>query len=136
MVFRHPVLRPAQQGSRSSIIQAAEAYYRRMFSFIPLVLWEDQVVFTWRVDSFEYFDLNYSELRLLGVSSFFVPTKPLHKISIRSITFSASIFVSGSLPPSPADSGVSDVDSSSSGHTSNDESKSRLHLASGEYNLI
>ncbi|KAK8753042.1 hypothetical protein OTU49_002205 [Cherax quadricarinatus] len=33
----------------------------------------------------------------------------------------------GSLPPSPADSGVSDVDSSS-GHTSNDESKTRLHL--------
>ena len=31
----------------------------------------------------------------------------------------------GSLPPSPADSGVSDVDSSS-GHTSNDELKSRL----------
>lgn len=35
--------------------------------------------------------------------------------------------VGGSLPPSPADSGVSDVDSSS-GHTSNDESKTRLHL--------
>ncbi|KAK6636946.1 hypothetical protein RUM43_010610 [Polyplax serrata] len=33
---------------------------------------------------------------------------------------------SGSLPPSPADSGVSDVDSSSSGHTSNDELKARL----------
>lgn len=32
----------------------------------------------------------------------------------------------GSLPPSPADSGVSDVDSSSSGHTSNDETKARL----------
>nr|CAD7444924.1 unnamed protein product [Timema bartmani] len=32
----------------------------------------------------------------------------------------------GSLPPSPADSGVSDVDSSSSGHTSNDELKARL----------
>jgi E74-like factor 1/2/4 len=31
-----------------------------------------------------------------------------------------------SLPPSPADSGVSDVDSSSSGHTSNDETKGRL----------
>ncbi|XP_045137238.1 ecdysone-induced protein 74EF-like isoform X2 [Portunus trituberculatus] len=35
--------------------------------------------------------------------------------------------VGGSLPPSPADSGVSDVDSSS-GHASNDESKTRLHL--------
>ncbi|KAK4303918.1 hypothetical protein Pmani_024092 [Petrolisthes manimaculis] len=35
--------------------------------------------------------------------------------------------VGGSLPPSPADSGVSDVDSSS-GHTSNDESRTRLHL--------
>ncbi|XP_068202341.1 ecdysone-induced protein 74EF isoform X1 [Palaemon carinicauda] len=35
--------------------------------------------------------------------------------------------VGGSLPPSPADSGVSDVDSSS-GHTSNDESKTRMHL--------
>lgn len=34
--------------------------------------------------------------------------------------------VSGSLPPSPADSGVSDVDSSSSGHTSTDELKARL----------
>ncbi|CAG0888465.1 unnamed protein product [Cyprideis torosa] len=34
----------------------------------------------------------------------------------------------GSLPPSPADSGVSDVESSSSGHASNDESKSRLHV--------
>ncbi|XP_034234373.1 ecdysone-induced protein 74EF-like isoform X2 [Thrips palmi] len=33
----------------------------------------------------------------------------------------------GSLPPSPADSGVSDVDSSSSGHTSNDELRARLH---------
>ncbi|KAG5895323.1 hypothetical protein JTB14_000595 [Gonioctena quinquepunctata] len=32
----------------------------------------------------------------------------------------------GSLPPSPADSGVSDVDSSSSGHTPNDEVKARL----------
>ncbi|XP_072390594.1 uncharacterized protein Eip74EF isoform X1 [Diabrotica undecimpunctata] len=32
----------------------------------------------------------------------------------------------GSLPPSPADSGVSDVDSSSSGHTSTDELKARL----------
>ncbi|XP_031333759.1 ecdysone-induced protein 74EF-like [Photinus pyralis] len=32
----------------------------------------------------------------------------------------------GSLPPSPADSGVSDVDSSSSGHASTDELKSRL----------
>jgi len=36
-------------------------------------------------------------------------------------------FVSGSLPPSPADSGVSDVDSSSSGHTSTDtELRARL----------
>lgn len=35
-------------------------------------------------------------------------------------------YVSGSLPPSPADSGVSDVDSSSSGHTSTDELKARL----------
>ncbi|KAL1508899.1 hypothetical protein ABEB36_003719 [Hypothenemus hampei] len=32
----------------------------------------------------------------------------------------------GSLPPSPADSGVSDVDSSSSGHNSTDELKARL----------
>ncbi|KAF7269402.1 hypothetical protein GWI33_017571 [Rhynchophorus ferrugineus] len=32
----------------------------------------------------------------------------------------------GSLPPSPADSGVSDVDSSSSGHASTDELKARL----------
>lgn len=38
-----------------------------------------------------------------------------------------SRFVSGSLPPSPADSGVSDVDSSSSGHTSTDtELRARL----------
>lgn len=36
------------------------------------------------------------------------------------------LFVTGSLPPSPADSGVSDVDSSSSGHTSNDELRARL----------
>nr|CAH7756321.1 unnamed protein product [Callosobruchus chinensis] len=35
----------------------------------------------------------------------------------------------GSLPPSPADSGVSDVDSSSSGHTSTDELKARLQPA-------
>ncbi|CAL4068376.1 unnamed protein product [Meganyctiphanes norvegica] len=35
--------------------------------------------------------------------------------------------VGGSLPPSPADSGVSDVDSSS-GHTSNDDTKQRIHL--------
>ncbi|CAG0917139.1 unnamed protein product [Notodromas monacha] len=40
-----------------------------------------------------------------------------------------------SLPPSPADSGVSDVDSSSSGHASNDESKSRLHLASDNFRV-
>nr|CAD7265906.1 unnamed protein product [Timema shepardi] len=38
----------------------------------------------------------------------------------------------GSLPPSPADSGVSDVDSSSSGHTSNDELKARLQPTPGE----
>lgn len=37
----------------------------------------------------------------------------------------------GSLPPSPADSGVSDVDSSSSGHTSNDELRARLQPNSG-----
>ncbi|XP_025829364.1 ecdysone-induced protein 74EF-like [Agrilus planipennis] len=37
----------------------------------------------------------------------------------------------GSLPPSPADSGVSDVDSSSSGHTSTDELKARLQPPSG-----
>jgi hypothetical protein len=41
-------------------------------------------------------------------------------------------FVPGSLPPSPADSGVSDVDSSSSGHTSNDELKARLQLTPGK----
>jgi len=41
--------------------------------------------------------------------------------------------VSGSLPPSPADSGVSDVDSSSSGHTSNDELKARLQPGPGAY---
>lgn len=35
----------------------------------------------------------------------------------------------GSLPPSPADSGVSDVDSSSSGHASTDELKARLQPA-------
>jgi len=40
--------------------------------------------------------------------------------------------VPGSLPPSPADSGVSDVDSSSSGHTSNDELKARLQLTPGK----
>ncbi|XP_076068220.1 uncharacterized protein LOC143040729 isoform X4 [Oratosquilla oratoria] len=39
--------------------------------------------------------------------------------------------VGGSLPPSPADSGVSDVDSSS-GHTSNDESRARLHLTESQ----
>ncbi|XP_052121193.1 uncharacterized protein DDB_G0271670-like isoform X2 [Frankliniella occidentalis] len=39
----------------------------------------------------------------------------------------------GSLPPSPADSGVSDVDSSSSGHTSNDELRARLHPTAGQY---
>ncbi|CAN8032920.1 unnamed protein product, partial [Ixodes persulcatus] len=38
---------------------------------------------------------------------------------------------SGSLPPSPADSGVSDVDSSS-GTLSNDESKARLQSTPGE----
>lgn len=37
-----------------------------------------------------------------------------------------SVILSGSLPPSPADSGVSDVDSSSSGHASTDELKARL----------
>ncbi|XP_018913898.2 uncharacterized protein Eip74EF isoform X2 [Bemisia tabaci] len=40
------------------------------------------------------------------------------------LTYNASN--TGSLPPSPADSGVSDVDSSSSGHTSNDELRARL----------
>lgn len=38
----------------------------------------------------------------------------------------ANVLLAGSLPPSPADSGVSDVDSSSSGHTSTDELKARL----------
>jgi hypothetical protein len=41
--------------------------------------------------------------------------------------------VTGSLPPSPADSGVSDVDSSSSGHASNDELKARLQLTPGKH---
>lgn len=40
--------------------------------------------------------------------------------------FEVCKFFAGSLPPSPADSGVSDVDSSSSGHTSTDELKARL----------
>lgn len=40
----------------------------------------------------------------------------------------------GSLPPSPADSGVSDVDSSSSGHTSTDELRARLQPSNhGQY---
>lgn len=43
-----------------------------------------------------------------------------------------ALFVAGSLPPSPADSGVSDVDSSSSGHTSNDELRARLHPSAGQ----
>ena len=34
-------------------------------------------------------------------------------------------YFSGSLPPSPADSGVSDVDPSSSSHNSDDE---RIHI--------
>ncbi|ERL85046.1 hypothetical protein D910_02469, partial [Dendroctonus ponderosae] len=42
------------------------------------------------------------------------------------VCFLFIFFVKGSLPPSPADSGVSDVDSSSSGHTSTDELKARL----------
>lgn len=37
-----------------------------------------------------------------------------------------TLVIAGSLPPSPADSGVSDVDSSSSGHASTDELKARL----------
>jgi len=41
------------------------------------------------------------------------------------------LFETGSLPPSPADSGVSDVDSSSSGHASNDETKARLQPTPG-----
>lgn len=40
--------------------------------------------------------------------------------------FLCGFSVLGSLPPSPADSGVSDVDSSSSGHASTDELKARL----------
>lgn len=44
----------------------------------------------------------------------------------------SSFFSLGSLPPSPADSGVSDVDSSSSGHTSNDETKARLQPTPGK----
>ncbi|KAL0276028.1 UNVERIFIED_CONTAM: hypothetical protein PYX00_003706 [Menopon gallinae] len=43
-----------------------------------------------------------------------------------SYTTTTTAATNGSLPPSPADSGVSDVDSSSSGHTSNDELKARL----------
>lgn len=46
---------------------------------------------------------------------------------------SVFVIVPGSLPPSPADSGVSDVDSSSSGHTSNDELKARLQPTPGQY---
>lgn len=51
------------------------------------------------------------------------------------IGFSLAFPVGGSLPPSPADSGVSDVDSSS-GHTSNDESKTRLHLTGTSRQLL
>lgn len=45
------------------------------------------------------------------------------------VVFVVHVFfvITGSLPPSPADSGVSDVDSSSSGHTSTDELKARLN---------
>lgn len=47
-------------------------------------------------------------------------------VCIRSLNVFSRV-VSGSLPPSPADSGVSDVDSSSSGHTSTDtELRARL----------
>ncbi|XP_017770235.1 PREDICTED: ecdysone-induced protein 74EF-like [Nicrophorus vespilloides] len=50
---------------------------------------------------------------------------PAHALITASRT-SAYTTTTGSLPPSPADSGVSDVDSSSSGHTSTDELKARL----------
>lgn len=46
--------------------------------------------------------------------------------TIVAFVFSTLLHVKGSLPPSPADSGVSDVDSSSSGHGSNDELRARL----------
>ncbi|XP_023215433.1 ecdysone-induced protein 74EF-like isoform X2 [Centruroides sculpturatus] len=52
----------------------------------------------------------------------------LHSITTPPVSYSGSS--TGSLPPSPADSGVSDVDSSS-GHVSNDESRSRLQTTPG-----
>ncbi|XP_049845213.1 ecdysone-induced protein 74EF isoform X1 [Schistocerca gregaria] len=51
-----------------------------------------------------------------------------HALLTHRSTYTAS---TGSLPPSPADSGVSDVDSSSSGHASNDELKARLQPTPG-----
>ncbi|GJQ74587.1 Eip74EF [Trypoxylus dichotomus] len=56
---------------------------------------------------------------ILGINPDFTVAPLHHRISCATTT-------TGSLPPSPADSGVSDVDSSSSGHTSTDELKARL----------
>jgi len=50
---------------------------------------------------------------------------------LSNLDVSVSLIIPGSLPPSPADSGVSDVDSSSSGNTSNDDTKARLQPTPG-----
>lgn len=55
-----------------------------------------------------------------------------HSINMDLISILFLNFISGSLPPSPADSGVSDVDSSSSGNGQpicSDEIKARLGLS-------
>jgi hypothetical protein len=82
-----------------------------------------------RVYSLVYFLLSFICLPVFSVFQSFINLLPS---LLSSVCCYMCFLVPGSLPPSPADSGVSDVDSSSSGHTSNDELKARLQLTPGK----
>ena len=93
--------------------------YTRPYNFRSLLF---------RVYSLVYFLLLFLFFPVFSVFQSFINLLPSVPSSIFCYMYS---LVPGSLPPSPADSGVSDVDSSSSGHTSNDELKARLQLTPG-----
>ena len=82
-----------------------------------------------RVYSLVYFLRLFVCFPVFSVFQTFINLFPTVRSSVCCYMYS---LVPGSLPPSPADSGVSDVDSSSSGHTSNDELKARLQLTPGK----
>lgn len=71
-------------------------------------------------------NVNSTNLEIWKKKQQIVQTHPILECVTIPLVFLFRFSVLGSLPPSPADSGVSDVDSSSSGHASTDELKARL----------